>query len=173
MTENIEEWARDFAALAGVEFVPLVQWDDMGDGTVRVRYLFERIHKLEASQVAMRLVMHKYRVQVFLHAENWLTVEVTMPEDTFTKPAPTMYYRHLEGAEGAMSAEEQEAEARAAVEAAGLEMIEPDEQEKPEGKKCADCGTGLPANSTHTECRHCRKCVDLACTATHGQRNKQ
>ncbi|MFJ2115333.1 recombinase family protein [Streptomyces sp. NPDC087850] len=37
----------------------------------------------------------------------------------------------------------------------------------PEFKRCADCGKKLPEGSKRTECKHCEKCIDFECMATH------
>ncbi len=77
-----EQWARDFAGAADVEYVPLVQVDTDGELTT-LSYFFDRMSEFSACKVAMRLIRHGNNVELRVHADNWIVLEVNLPTSTF------------------------------------------------------------------------------------------
>ncbi|MGK5496406.1 hypothetical protein [Streptomyces sp. URMC 125] len=64
-----------------------MQVEPAGEDRVKIRYLFERLHRFEACQVAMRYVdKGEGPVQLDVHAENWLQVTVELPNELFILP---------------------------------------------------------------------------------------
>lgn len=83
-----EAWARNFAEFAGVEFVPVVRVRPADKpGMNVVQYLFERMHRFEACAVALRYIdKGEGPVTLSVHAENWLSLEVELPDKLWTLP---------------------------------------------------------------------------------------
>ncbi|MFE9455999.1 hypothetical protein [Streptomyces californicus] len=119
--DDVEEWARQQATDAGVEYVPLIQSEPLVTA-VTVRFIFDRLNKFEASQVTVRLVMQGYKVLSYLHAEQWFTVEVSVPNEAF----PAVYVRAEEAEGPELNAQQQAAQVWNALEAKGVKVSKVD-----------------------------------------------
>ncbi|MFT2017735.1 hypothetical protein ACMA1D_18125 [Streptomyces sp. 796.1] len=80
----VEEWARNWASSAGVEYVPTIRVrEGEKHGHRVVQFLFDRAARFQACAVAMRFLDHdKGPVALSVHAENWLALDVELPEET-------------------------------------------------------------------------------------------
>ncbi|MDX3206079.1 hypothetical protein [Streptomyces scabiei] len=80
--EVVEAWARDLAEHAGVGYVPLVESEPYVTHTL-IKYSFDHRSKFEVCQVIMWLVQLGYKAQVSKHADMWLMIETSIPNEKF------------------------------------------------------------------------------------------
>ncbi|MFC9231366.1 hypothetical protein ACFTZI_20790 [Streptomyces decoyicus] len=78
----VEAWARELAEHAGVGYVPIVESQPLVTH-VLIKYLFEAHSKFEVCQVTMWLVQLGYKAQVSKHADMWLMIETSIPNEKF------------------------------------------------------------------------------------------
>ncbi|MEU3825241.1 hypothetical protein AB0F36_07935 [Streptomyces sp. NPDC029080] len=83
--DRVDEWAREFAEHADVWGVGVLLIDHEPDGKDRtkIRYLFDRLKEFDVCKLVMRYVKTGYPAHVYVHADMWLAVEVSVANEKF------------------------------------------------------------------------------------------